>query len=79
MLKQLRETPIGETIYNIKIDDQNTDIEVHFAPNSCTNSKGQRCVWADSKEGCPRLGFCLKKCSKFGSRPEFVCYIKKDL
>ena len=76
-IKELINTPIDDIVYNVEVDSKSINVRVKYAPNSCTSRAGERCVWADSKEGCPRLYFCLSKCSRYGKRNEFVCYIEE--
>jgi hypothetical protein len=78
-IKELFTTPVNGIIFNVPIDGENYALRVKVALNSCTTVNGERCVWTESKERCPRLYFCLNNRNKYGKRAEFVCYIKEEL
>ncbi len=76
-IKELIVTQVDDVVYNVPVDNKSINLRVKYAPNSCTSRAGERCVWLDSVEGCPRLCFCLNKCASVGKRNEFVCYIEE--
>jgi len=76
-IEELTNVPISGIINNVEVDGEVYNLRVDLAPNSCTNSKNETCIWRNSREGCPRLGFCIRKYGKAGRRTDgnFVCYI----